>query len=102
MTRKLYICLSLTLRTCRVGGKKKKSLDLLSLHVCLAPKIARKTAEYLLYSIVVNLLWYYAAVNQEIKEQLVSVGPLEAWNVSAFGHQAPSNFLLSVRLPVNQ
>lgn len=50
------------------------------------------------------LLWHYAAVILEIKEQLVSVGPLEAWDISTL--MAPtsvgSNFLPSVPLPVRQ
>lgn len=66
--------------------KKKKSRTPEFVCVCVAPMIAWKTVEYCF--IMVSLLWHYAAVNQEIKEQLVSVGPLEAWNISAFGHQA--------------
>lgn len=50
------------------------------------------------------LLWHYAAVILEIKEQLVSVGPLEAWDISTL--MAPtsvgSNFLPFVPLPVRQ
>lgn len=53
---------------------------------------------------LVMLLWHCAAVILEIKEQLVSVGPLEAWDISTL--TAPTsvgcNFLPSVPLPVHQ
>lgn len=34
---------------------------------------------------MVMLLWHYAAAIQEIKEHLVSVGPLEAQDISTLG-----------------
>lgn len=60
--------------------------------------------QYAIFFPVVMLLWRYAAVILEIKAQLVSVGPLEAWDISTL--TAPTsvgrNFLASVLLPAHQ
>lgn len=82
-----HLYVSLSSRACRLG--EKKNLDHLHLSVCVGPIHAWKFRQLDICFIVVMLLWHYAAVIQEIKEQLVSVGPLEAGNISALGHHAP-------------
>lgn len=75
---------------------------LVLIHTSTPPAVCLVNVFFFFSLPVVMLLWHYAAAILEIKAQLVSVGPLEAWDISTV--KATTNvgcyFLPSVPIPV--